>query len=317
VKGMNLYRDSKISQILTEAVHIAHEKEDDLQPTHFSHLDMLHYLGEQGLTSAASKCGLGNTHEVLDVGAGVGGPARFLSFVYGCKVTGIEFLPQLVRAGKVLNKLMLFKSHCQHVHPDSVRLVAGDFTKFDLGANKMQARYDLLVSQLAMLHIPNKQTLYSQCSVALKPGASFFIEDFFVLHPLTENEKAILEGDVAVPDGYLPTKQEYINFLESNGLLVDIWEDKTREWASFVWQRYEAFLNERETHSQKHGPLFSEEMAHFYQQIAKLYHQQLGSEENPSHFTHPKVWSLLKLDGWIPPSSQNIGGVWIFGHKRG
>lgn len=49
----------------------------DLKPLDFKSLDMLHYLGEAGLDTAAQQFKLGPSTLVLDVGAGVGGPARY------------------------------------------------------------------------------------------------------------------------------------------------------------------------------------------------------------------------------------------------
>lgn len=38
---------------------------------------------------------------IVDVGAGVGGPARFLAHDYGCRVLALEYNKELCRAGKL------------------------------------------------------------------------------------------------------------------------------------------------------------------------------------------------------------------------
>ena len=40
---------------------------------------------------------------VLDAGAGLGGPARFLANKYGCRVIGVDLTPLFVEVGHLLN----------------------------------------------------------------------------------------------------------------------------------------------------------------------------------------------------------------------
>ena len=41
---------------------------------------------------------------VLDVGSGVGGPARFLAATYGCRVTGVDLSEPFVNAARYLTE---------------------------------------------------------------------------------------------------------------------------------------------------------------------------------------------------------------------
>jgi len=54
---MKLYQSSKIDQILNSAIHIAYEKGDELEPSHFASIDMLHYMGSESLSNACEKSG--------------------------------------------------------------------------------------------------------------------------------------------------------------------------------------------------------------------------------------------------------------------
>ena len=45
---------------------------------------------------------------VLDVGCGIGSPARYLAHTYGCRVNGIDLTPELV---EVLTKRCKFADH--------------------------------------------------------------------------------------------------------------------------------------------------------------------------------------------------------------
>ncbi len=64
---------------------------DDLAS--LGHLDQYHYLGTQACDTAIQLLGLTPASHVLDVGSGIGGPARYFASHSGCKVTGIELQP--------------------------------------------------------------------------------------------------------------------------------------------------------------------------------------------------------------------------------
>src|SRR5215472_2449348 len=68
--------------------------DDAIPPEQLFALDQWHYHGTDAIRDAAAFLGLGPTSRVLDVGAGVGGPARFLAHTVGCSVTALELQPE-------------------------------------------------------------------------------------------------------------------------------------------------------------------------------------------------------------------------------
>ena len=59
-----------------------------------------------GLATAelAKLAGITADMSVLDVGSGVGGPARFLAATYGCRVTGVDLSEPFVDAARYLTE---------------------------------------------------------------------------------------------------------------------------------------------------------------------------------------------------------------------
>lgn len=247
---------------------------------------------------------LNSDSTVVDVGAGLGGPARYLASTFGCSVNAIEYLEKSVRVGHVINLL----TQCH----DKVHFYNNDVTKitFEEFPQLLEA-HDLLVSQLAILHIADKGHLFPRLAKFLKPGGAFFIEDFFHLDggDFNEEEKKILEKDINVPDGKLNTKEEYIEDLEKNGLEVETWRDDTREWSEFVWNRYEKFLADSETLRAKNGEAYIRDMGHFYKQMAVLYH---GDAALRSRF--PLAQANIPEDQVI--GEPRLGGVTIIGKRK-
>jgi SAM-dependent methyltransferase len=70
---------------------------DDLSP-----VDEYHIGGRQASEDFLSQLDLTPEKQVLDVGCGLGGAARFVANRYGCHVTGIDLTPEFIETGKVL-----------------------------------------------------------------------------------------------------------------------------------------------------------------------------------------------------------------------
>lgn len=65
-------------------------------------LDQFHTRGILATTELATAAGLEPSTRVLDLGCGIGGPARYLAATFGCKVTGIDLSPGFIDAATYL-----------------------------------------------------------------------------------------------------------------------------------------------------------------------------------------------------------------------
>ena len=92
---------------------------DDL--TSLGHLDQYHYLGTEACDHVIEMLGIQPGSSVLDVGAGIGGPARYLSANTGCHVVGVELQAELSEAAAELTARVQGLA-------DRVAFVTGDFS---------------------------------------------------------------------------------------------------------------------------------------------------------------------------------------------
>ena len=67
-------------------------------------LDQFHTRGLAATAELGKLVGITADMSVLDVGSGVGGPARFLAATYGCRVTGIDLSEPFVEAARYLTR---------------------------------------------------------------------------------------------------------------------------------------------------------------------------------------------------------------------
>src|SRR2546430_1153735 len=91
---------ARIDAALTELGHDPH----NLNPEILATLEHLHSGGLATTRRQASRVALSEDSRVLDVGCGIGGPARYLVHTYGCRADGIDLTPELIETGRALTE---------------------------------------------------------------------------------------------------------------------------------------------------------------------------------------------------------------------
>merc|ERR1719357_1267998 len=72
--------------------------------TALGHLDQYHYLGIEANDHVIDILGLSESVSVLDIGSGIGGPARYIAHKSGCNITGVELQQDLCDAATELSE---------------------------------------------------------------------------------------------------------------------------------------------------------------------------------------------------------------------
>ncbi len=98
---------------------------EDLAP-----IDHFHARGFPATIELADRLPVRREHRILDIGCGVGGPARYFASRFGCRVNGIDITPAFVEAGEKLNSLLGMESRVTIEQGDGQRLPYPD-TTFD------------------------------------------------------------------------------------------------------------------------------------------------------------------------------------------
>lgn len=133
---------------------------DDLAP-----VDEFHIGGRKASVEFFDQLHFSSVQNVLDVGCGLGGPARFAASRYGCRVTGIDLTSEYVETGKVL---------CQWTGlDDRVSLHQGSALSMPFLDSAFDGAYMMHVG----MNISDKPKLCSEVQRTLRTGSLFGIYD--------------------------------------------------------------------------------------------------------------------------------------------
>jgi len=127
--------------------------------------DQLHVGGLDALRLFADWVGLEAGSKVLDLGAGLGGPARWLASERGVEVTAVELSPELSAAAVDLTGRCGLSDRITHVCADVVEFEESE-------------QFDLVWLQHVDMHVAEKAALYDTARNALTEGGRVVWHDW-------------------------------------------------------------------------------------------------------------------------------------------
>lgn len=223
------------AQIILARLAAARGTLEGLQPEDLFAHDQDHYggLAANDALALAAQIGLGS--EVVDLCAGLGGPARYFAHRYGADVTGIELTPARVAGAAELSRRVGIDSQ--------VRVLEGNVMNLPLP----DAGYDAVVSQEALLHVPDMARVFAEAHRVLRPGGRIAFTNWVVHKPLAEAQRQLLWDGMAAAT--LASIDEHAGLLRGAGFEIEAVEDETNAWGVILAERlrmYEKLRGEAE-----------------------------------------------------------------------
>lgn len=120
---------------------------------------------ERTVSAMASQCQINHQTQVLDVGAGYGGSARWLAKKFGCHITCLN----LSESQNARNRAMTSEQNLS----EHIKVIDGNFE--DIPA--ADQHFDLVWSQDAILHSGRREQVLKEVDRVLKAGGEFIFTD--------------------------------------------------------------------------------------------------------------------------------------------
>lgn len=160
---------SGLARRILEALTAAGKDVDHLTVDDLALTDQFHGGGLNTTLELASLAGLDHPAEVartvLDVGGGLGGPARVLASRFGCRVTVIDVTQSFVEAARELTGRVGLDGAVTHEVADALNL------PFEDGS------FDVVWTQNSGMNIADKERLYAGFRRVLRPGGTLAFQE--------------------------------------------------------------------------------------------------------------------------------------------
>jgi SAM-dependent methyltransferase len=212
---------ARIDAALTELGH----DPQNLTPEILATVEHLHSGGLATTRDQAERITLTPESRVLDVGCGIGGPARYLAHTYRCHVDGVDLTPELIETGKVLTE------RCGLA--DRVRLQLGNALELPYA----DRTFDVVWCQNVTMNLADKTGFLAEVYRVLKPGGLFTATEYSVGQG----------GDIVFPVPW--AYDSSINFLDTEDVMRARYGTtgfRVREWNNYsdtVIKNYEQTLS--------------------------------------------------------------------------
>jgi SAM-dependent methyltransferase len=159
------YGSSPLQERIDDALRQAGLNEGKLDWSSLAGLDQFHVRGLGATKELAEALKIEPASEILDVGCGLGGPARFLAATYRCQVTGIDLSQPYVDVANSLTERCGLQDHAKFVRADALNLPFAE------------SRFDHAWTQHVAMNISDRARFYSEIHRVLKTGGRLAIYD--------------------------------------------------------------------------------------------------------------------------------------------
>jgi ubiquinone/menaquinone biosynthesis C-methylase UbiE len=159
------YNRPHLFESIMQALEKAGISADNITRQDLAGVDEFHVRGQQATMELAQQAGLQAGMQVLDIGCGLGGPARSLADSFACSVTGIDITREYIRTATLLSELTGLHQQTAFVHGSALQL---PFTSNS---------FDMVWTQHVQMNIAAKDELYAEASRVLRPGGRFVYYD--------------------------------------------------------------------------------------------------------------------------------------------
>ena len=144
--------------------------DDGIDPSHLSTealapYDQFHGRGLEATVEIADQLQIEANDHILDIGSGIGGPARYFARRFGCAVTGIDLTAEFCDVARDLTRALGLENR--------VKFELGDALAMPFSNERFDGAYSMNVS----MNIADKVAFYREIHRVLKPKAWLMLSE--------------------------------------------------------------------------------------------------------------------------------------------
>jgi SAM-dependent methyltransferase len=159
------YSDNELMQRVDSVLRQTFPSEKQLTWSELAPLDHFHVRGLLATKELAAALHPLASTRFLDIGSGLGGPARFLAATSQCHVLGVDLTEPFVNVAKHLTERTGLMEKVEFLHGDALALPVAEVS------------FDMAWMQHVAMNIVDRSRLYREAHRALKPGGKLAIYD--------------------------------------------------------------------------------------------------------------------------------------------
>jgi SAM-dependent methyltransferase len=152
------YGSAGIAERVLAALREAKGPDAPVTPEALAPFDQFHGRGVAATVELVALLKPGPEERVLDIGSGIGGPARWIAAKSGCHVTAVDLTPEFCAAAEALNQATGLAQRVSILRGSALELPVPD------GA------FDAAYSQNVVMNIADKSRFYREAFRALRSG---------------------------------------------------------------------------------------------------------------------------------------------------
>ncbi|MCA1725141.1 MAG: methyltransferase domain-containing protein [Thermomicrobia bacterium] len=159
------YTDGDLGEKILGALRATGKDPDALTMDDLTPVDQFHLGGKPATLALIERAGLRPGMRVLDVGGGLGGPARTLATAANCTVTVLDLSAEFCQVGRMLTARVGMSDRVTFQHGSALAMPFAD------------GEFDAVWTQHATMNIADKGRLYAEISRVLRPGGRLAMHD--------------------------------------------------------------------------------------------------------------------------------------------
>jgi SAM-dependent methyltransferase len=209
------YGQADLSAKILDTLEGAGKNLDTLTPDDLALFDQLHAGGRDATRALATMANLRPGMHVLDIGSGVGGPARTLAAEFGCQVIGLDLTETFCEIAEILTAKIGLSDQVTFRQGSALDLPFDDES------------FDVVWTQNTIMNIANKAKVFEEAHRVLKPEGILPLEAIMmgswpeILYPV------FWANDASV--SFVIPPEEFRQLMAATGFEELIWVDVTAQ----------------------------------------------------------------------------------------